>query len=279
MRTAASVLLAILFIPLFLLLVASSTVKFELLNPHFWANTFDKNNVYDGLTVALQKSIAEKVSQEGGNINEVKPITSLVTDSNVKDFIGKNLTNLLDFTNGKAAELLVYIPISRAPKGFLPKTFDNLPEDMTLNSLLTKFNVTGFNQTQLNYIPVFGRVVNYILIIDTLLVLLILVGMYALANAGRRLVAISIPLILNGVILVLVYFGATISLRGMTSDLLSGKTSAEVLLGTVMPSVAQAVLKLWLIIGVTVFILGIVFIFIKKGGGRVRRVSKRGLQG
>lgn len=264
MRTAVSVLLIILFIPIFAIAVVSGTIEFRLLRPAFWTNTFEKNNVYDGLTVALQKSIKEQVSKEGGRVSEAKPITDLITDANVKDFVDKNLTNLLNYVNGTDRELFVYIPVGRAPKGFLPKAFENLPENMSLDALLAKLNVTGFNSTQISYIPIAGRVINYVFIASCIFLFLFLVGFYFLTGVGKRFVAASIALILSGIILVLSYFGGTLSLRGMTIDLLSGKTSAEVLLGTVMPPIANELFRYWLVLGLAFALAGLLLVLLAK---------------
>lgn len=100
MKTFASILLVIFFIPLLLISVVSYTLKFQLLDYNFWQSTFQKNNVYQNLASESKGSFESQINSEGGNKNDIQVLTDLITPDNTKDVVDKNLQNFLSFANG-----------------------------------------------------------------------------------------------------------------------------------------------------------------------------------
>lgn len=90
--------LSILFSILFIIFLASLSLKFQLLNSSYWINSFEKNNVYPGLSKVLEKGL----ESEGPGIK--------INDKILKNVFEKNIVNALDFINGKTEDLIFMLP-------------------------------------------------------------------------------------------------------------------------------------------------------------------------
>lgn len=264
MRIVGSIILTLLTIPLFLIGLLVFTLKFQLLESKFWESAFEKNNTYASLTNVLKKSIEQETIKEGGSVSEIKLITDLATTENVGDFINRNLENVLNYANGKVNDLLVYIPISRTPKGFLPATFANLPEMMPLTALLTKLKVVGFTPEQIQYISLLGVGGTYLLILDLALVVIFLIFLLLLVKKGSRFIAPGLAFIFTGVIVVGVSIAGMVIKTQMMKDLVLRSSVAEVILGTVAPPIMSEILRVWIIVGIAAILAGIILFFVKK---------------
>ena len=84
MKTFGKILLTILFIPLFFLLLINATVRFQFLNPDFWAKTLT-TDVYEGARKAFTIDL-EKRSSGGEEVIDPRLFKSLVTSGNLEDF-------------------------------------------------------------------------------------------------------------------------------------------------------------------------------------------------
>lgn len=267
MKFIAKLILIILIVPLFIIGILAAVIKFQLLSPTFWENTLSKYNVYLTLTTVIKNSIETQTVSEGGSKSSVKIITDLVTTDNVKDFIDRNLNNLLSYANGEVNTLSVYIPVGRAPKGFLPQNFENLPETMPLSSLLTKLNVTGITSSQIQYISVVGKTVTYVLILDLALLVLFLIFLLLLENPGSRFIAPGIAFILVGAITIGFWAAGTqIRMQSTAAPDAKNLLTAQIIFGAVAPPVILEILKTWIVVGATAVLIGILFFFIKKPG-------------
>lgn len=264
MRVVGSIILTLLTILLFLIGLLVFTLKFQLLQPKFWESALEKNNTYASLTTVLKKSIEEKTVKGGGSLSEIKLITDLATRENVGDFINRNLENVLNYANGKAGDLLVYIPISRTPKGFLPATFANLPEMMSLTALLTKLNVVGFTPEQIQYISLLGIGTTYLLILDLALAVIFLIFLLLLVKKGSRFIAPGLAFIFTGLIVVGVSVAGMAIKTQMVKDLVLRSSAAEVILWTVAPPVMSEILRVWIIAGIAAILAGIILFFVKR---------------
>lgn len=264
MKTAAQILTLILAIAFILLGFLAASAKLQILNANFWERTYEKYNVYSDLTMSLKQSIVQETISGGGKASEVESITSLFTESNVKDFFNKNLENILNYANDKSTELMVYIPVGIAPKGFLPARFANLPETMTVSALMEKFNAAGVPADRIQYISLVGRGVDYLLIID-LAVLAVLLGVfYILTQSGKRFVAAGAAFFVSGIIVLAFYFLGNLFVTQTAPVLLQGHTAAEVMLGTLAPPLISEILKTWAVAGAAICIFGVVLLFVKK---------------
>jgi hypothetical protein len=119
MKVFVRVISSLILIPVFLVLLISGTFKFALLNNNFWISGFEKHGAYENMRVVVNDYLDSR------NANIFK---SLITVQNIKDFTDKNITNILNFTKGKMAELTFYIPVQKIPKEMLPKKLGTLKE-------------------------------------------------------------------------------------------------------------------------------------------------------
>ena len=99
-----SLLVGLFVIFAFVELIAVS-FKFQLLDYNFWTSTFQKHNTYQVLATAGKTSFESQVANEGGNKNDVKILTDLITPQNAKDVVTHNLQNFLNFANGKSVQI------------------------------------------------------------------------------------------------------------------------------------------------------------------------------
>ena len=109
MKILGQIFLFIFIIPVVLLGMVASTVKFDLLRPQFWENTYEEHGVYSSLTGVLKKSVIDQTVKEGGRVSDINSLTDLLTNSNIKIFFNKNLENTLNFLDGTRNRFFIYI--------------------------------------------------------------------------------------------------------------------------------------------------------------------------
>lgn len=264
MRIAVSVILIFLSIPVFLLGILSASIKFELLKPSFWETTFEKNNVYNSLTDITKQSIVEQTVSQGGTPSGIRVITDVITVGNVKDFVNRNLENILNFANGKAYTLMLYIPVSRFPKGLLPKNFVNLPENIPIFELMTKLDIKGITQTQISYISLAGRMSTYMLLLTWALFAILIAPLFLMTGRGARFIGPGAALLLDGLASLSFYF-YILQLRSGIGLVFAQKSDiAEKVLGTVASPLIYETVKIWLIAGIFAVFIGAILFFIKR---------------
>ncbi len=264
MRTFGGIVIILFTVPLFLIAIASATLKFQLLQADFWESAFEKDNVYSKITDIVKESVVSQTVEKGGNALEIKVITDLITPENVKDFVNKNLENLLDYSNGIAKELMVYIPVGRAPKGFLPVNFENLPETMPVTSLLTKLNISGISQTEIQYIPLIGRATLLLLVLSLSLLLICFLVLFVFIDTDRKFVWPGIAFIVNGFVLLLVYvYSYSIRSQIVKNTFMKGDISETVFETIAYPAI-KGVGNIYFIVGICAFACGVGLILLKK---------------
>jgi hypothetical protein len=264
MKIAAQILLIIFFVILFFVELVSATFKFELLNYNFWKVTFQKHNVYQNLADVSKTSFESQIDKEGGNKNDVKILTDLITPDNAKDVVDKNLQNLLDFTNGGSSQIIVYLPIDKIPKNLLPQNIAGVKSEMTVSDLLTKFNFQDWQNLPFQNLFNIGKYICYLFIIAAFLLLLVLVLLILLIERGKRFISLGVAFVLSGS---LAFFLADVvtNLNGTFSRGLADNSSITlIILGVIFsPAVAEMVF-VWKILGLTILILGFGLFFVKK---------------
>ena len=252
MKVFASVVLVVLFIPLFLVSLFSYTLKFDLLNYNFWQTTLEKNNVYADLTINIKSSFDNQIVKEGGNKNDIKVITDLITTENTKDTMNKNIKNVLDFVNGKTQQINIYLPLDKIPKDLIPE------------STLTKFNFEDYQNLHLENISKLGEESSYILVGSSALSLLILILLFVLTKEGERLIGMGLALIFSGgFTMLLVKVGGILSVELINRRVVSTSITS-VILETISPPVIHEIILKWQAIGIVLVIVGIGLFFVKK---------------
>lgn len=149
MKKLIKMILGIVFVPLFLLLVAVFTVKIYFLSPDFWKSVYAQE-FYGKITQVLKTQDEEIL---------IDPVV-------LKDAADKNIVKVIDFLNGKNPDLLVYIPKE------LDFTFAG--GEVGVKPLLDKY--LSVDPTVINNIMLLERTsfyVNLVLIVAAILILTI----------------------------------------------------------------------------------------------------------
>lgn len=265
MKMFLQILLLIIVVPAVLVGIISATFKYALLEPQFWETTYEKYDVYSGLTNILKKSIINQTISDGGRSTDVSSLTDLLTNSNIKVFFNKNLENILGYINGNTRQLLVYIPIDLVPSGLLPAKLSNLSQTMTINSFIEKLNIQQSVQNQINSLYNTGKWANYVLIGDIILLLIIIFAFYILVEKGSRMIIPGLAFILSGLLVIVIYYLSHLIVGQVISTLLNA-SPAEALVGTLAPSIILSISRMWFLGGVILLIFGVIVMFLKKPG-------------
>ncbi len=264
MKFIAKLILIILFVPLCIILVLTSTVRVQLLNPKFWKDTFKANNVYLNLAKDFKNYAEDQTSKGGGKKSDLKIITDVITPEIIEDFTTHNLDNFLGFANGERKELLVYLPINKIPKEFAPKSVGLNSEEIPFVALLSKFNINFDSSIPLSQIAYFGMSTNYVLIGSASLLIVLLLLLYLLTRGGGRFVAIGSSFLLTGTSLLFLFRFSDIAVGNLSKSVLVTSNMEQVLLVRTLPGLIKATSIAWFYIGIIFIVLGVILFFFKK---------------
>ena len=266
MKILAQVLLVIFFVILFFVGLVSTAFKFQLLDYNFWQSTFQKNDVYQNLAVVSKDSFESQIAKEGGNKNDIKILTDLISKENAKDVVDRNLWNFLSFANGKSSQINVYLPVDKVPNSLLPKNISGLKTEMSLPDLFTKFYFQDWQNLPWQKLSYLGATTHYFFVGTILFLLLILILLILLTEKGSRFIGIGIAFVLSGSFtFLLVNIAANIN--GAISGGLTDKSSiTSVISGTMIPPIITEMIYLWQSISIVLLVIGAVLLFIKKPG-------------
>lgn len=257
MKTFAQIVLSILFMPLFLISLFSYTFKFQILNVSFLEKAFENYGTYQSLTNAAKVYVEDQIVKGGGKASDSKILTDTITTPNIKVFVNKNLKNILSFVNSQSSEIVVYLPIDKMPQDLLPRSVIGLSENITLESLLIKLNIKGVQNLPLNTLSTLGQTLYYLFIISCALSLFTILVIYLLAAPGKRLVALGITFLILGIILIPISFFPS-------ESVFMGQELIQIIIASTVPAILRGILVFWRYVGTAVFLLGIIFLFLKK---------------
>lgn len=264
MKIVIQALLVILFLPPFLIALFSYTLKFQLLNYTFWQETLTKNNVYTDLAANTKTSFDNQIAKEGGNKNDIKVLTDLITPDNTKDFLDKNIQNVLNFANGLTPQINIYLPVNKVPKDLMPKDLSDLKPQMTLYDLLTKFNFQDYQSLHLENLANLGKESGYIFAGSVIIALLVMVLFFSLAGDGKMLIGGGLAFIFSGgLTLLLVKAGGALSVD-LINRRVASTSITSVIFETIFPPVINQIILTWQTIGIVLIVVGIILFLIKK---------------
>lgn len=264
MKFAAQFLLILFFVILFFVGLLAGTLKFQLLNFDFWKTSFEKNNVYQNLAVASKGSLESQIGKEGGSKKDAKVLTDLITTENAKDFVDNNIKNLLSFANGKASQLIVYIPVKIIPKNVLPKNIEGIQDQMPLQDLLKKLNYQNADKISLKGLGSASLTANLVFFGSLTLLLVILILLVLLVESGGRLVAPGVAIFLTGVLTISASrIGDSLKTVSL-SDPATSSTFAYVLGRNLFQPLVVEFMKTWFILGLVLVAISILLFFVKK---------------
>jgi hypothetical protein len=264
MKFIAKLILTIIFIPVFLIFIFAVNLRFQFLLPSFWQNTFNANGTYSKLSVSISKNLISQTVASGGNAGDVKILTDLISADNLKDIIDRNINNFLQYANGKAAEIIVYLPVSKIPAALLSENFGNVSEQMSLTDFLKEFNISGISAAQIQFVSYLGIGSWIFLIVSTLLTVLLLYILYRSEEPGVRLIAPGTALVISGVIALLAGSIGTIVRTSWSEQLAGSSNIGDSFLGIIVPPVIQGVLGVWFSFAIAAVILGVILFFMKR---------------
>lgn len=269
MKVVAQIFLTIFFLLFFIVAFVAGTVKFKILNYSFWTTTFQKHSVYTTLANVVKSSVNTQVNRGGGDTQDIAILTDLITTENTKDFVDKNLSNLLRFTNGKEGNLRVYVPVNKVPNNILPKNISTLNQEMTLDELGSRFNIAGLDTLPLENISQIGIYGYYALMVSTALAGLTLIILALLVTPGKRFTSPGVALILSGILVFLITkYG--LNLANYLNKNFSASTSINKTLAVaIFPPALTDISGSYIYIGIILVVCGTVFFAIKRPGGKV----------
>lgn len=271
MRVAGSILLIIFVVPFLLLGVLSSTVKFQLLNSDFWLSTFEKNNVYSRIAEEIKTSAEMQVEKKGGSLKDAKVLTDLITPTNLKDIISKNLTYTFDYMNGKANDFNAYIPVSKLPRDLLPVTVAGRSDTVPVETLLSEYNIRGVNKNQIWLLGNTGVWLTRLFVVDWIIVIILLLSLFFLTAPGKKFWNLGVTFVLSGLLLLGSFGFLEVIRSSMLTDWPKSSEPSQHILGTFLPFLLQNILIVWLGTGIFLVICGIVLFFVKKGVYNIRK--------
>lgn len=263
-KAGASVLLTIFFIVVYFFGLITASFKFQLLNYNFWNSTFQKHHVYQNLATVSKDSFEKQIEKEGGNKNDVRILTDLITPVNVKETVDRNLKNFLGYANGEVHQMNVYLPIDKIPKDFVSKNVSGLKTEMSLQEFLVKFNYQDWENLNFNDVAKTGQVLLYLFIGAAMFLLLIIILLILLVEGGARFISMGVAFVLSGG-LTFFLISAVWSINTIGSiELMSNASIVAVIAGVMIPSIIIEIVSLWQIVGFITLFFGVVLFFIKK---------------
>jgi len=264
MKFIAKLILVIIFIPSFLLFILSLNFRLQFLSATFWQSNFNTNNIYSKLSLSISKDLESQTIAGGGRASDVEPLTDLVTPENIKDVVGKNIVNILNYANGKSTDFFVYIPVSKIPKPLLSKNFAGLKEQTKLSDLVKEYNVEGISLTQIQAISRFGVIAWMALAITLLFLTLLFYCIYLLVVPGKQLVAPGLAFILSGIMIYLFSSIGNAVQMSLANDLSSSQSLGDSIIKIVTPSIIRGFLSVWTLSAILATVLGVILLFFKK---------------
>jgi hypothetical protein len=261
MKFILKLLISLLASAILIVSAFAGITKFLFLNPVFWMNTFEKASVYPNLSTHLKAMFEENTLREGGKLKDAEIVTGVITPDNIKHTFDENIINVLEYANGRADDLIVYIPFGKVPPGLFP-TDIKFKETSPFSELMTNLNVR--QNIPYQNISKTGQYTNYILILGITLFLLLSFLLYYMNTKGKRLIFNGFTFLMPGtLILVLSGFGFVIK-PNMSRDLAVSMDAGDRILGTVLPPVIGEVSSVLVITGGAFFLLGIILMFLRK---------------
>ena len=169
----------------------------------------------------------------------------------------------MNYANGKTPSLNVYVPVSKLPKGLLPKNLSSTPEQMPINSFFANFGIP-ITANQIQWISLIGKVSYYMFLASIGVAALCLFLLILLVGSGQRFVFPGIVMGTTGVIIIFFWNSARNFSSSLNTNLQGIPTVGQDIIRIVAPPLVTALLERWVIVGSGLIILAIVFFFLKK---------------
>jgi hypothetical protein len=264
MKIAAKILLAAILVPLTIIFLLAVCIRFQLMSPRFWKSTLEDNDAYAKVSETVRMELEEQAVAGGGQKSDAAILTDLLSETNIRDFVNKNIDNILRFANGKSEELLVYVPMDVVPESFLSPGFTEKAEEIKLSDLVRDFDISGITEAQINSVSRFG-LWSWVIFYGSFLVLLAVVCLiHLLTGPGKRMAALALPFFLSGLVAFGVSMAGRVLLAGFLPPIESHPALAAALVGVVLQSISDSLLNFWRLSGLIMLLGGLGLVLIKK---------------
>lgn len=264
MRSLTQIPSIIFILISFLVGLIAGTFNFQLLNYNFWTNTFIKHDVYNSLAISGKNSFESQIIDEGGNKNDVKILTDLITPQNAKDVVERNLKNFLNFANGKVSQIYVYLPVNKIPTNLLPKNISGIKTEMPIQDILTKFNFQDYQNLPIESMSRLSRTSSLIFYMAMAFFILAIISLFFLVESKKRFISLSIAFILSGGLTVFLAQVVAVLSTNISTQFISSSSISSVITGIIIPPLLIEILTIWRYLGMTLILLGLIFLFVKK---------------
>lgn len=267
MRILGKSVLTILFIPLFLIFLATTSIKFQLLNPNFYINSFSQHNVYQETSDDIKTLIKQNSKNEIQTQNsELNTYLSLLSPENLQDFTQNNIKNIFKFLNKQTKELIVYLPLDKIPASVLPFGFLLKGNEVPLSTLLAYFGRPGatIDPILLQRAQLITTASLLLWILSLALLCLIIFTQIRITSKGKRLVSPGLSLFLSGLISIGVVGIVSLMKVDILKQWSTSTEPSQILFGPIVSALVSSITNLWLYIGAATITVGAILFFVKR---------------
>lgn len=258
MKFIAKFILTAIAVPVFILIVLFSNVRFQILSPEFWKINLEKANVYSKISNIITGKLEANVIKGGSSRNDVAVLTDAITPLKIREFSEKNIESLLAFADGGSTEAYLYIPSVDV------ENFGSTLEKTSLKKFTSDYNISGIGNDDLVTVSRLGTRSKLGLLASGLLAVVILWLLYFLAPAGKKLGGMGTAILIPGIILTVLNRVAVYFLNFISQNY-TGTSNLGTALGiTILPPIASEIIKIWLFSGIFLTTAGILLFFVKK---------------
>lgn len=235
MNALGRALSGVLFLLLLILCIILGTFRFELLNTSFLFSSFERHGVYKELPLALANSLPNDPNLVKEEKLGFTQIANIVSPDLSKRIIENNITPILDFVNGTAEDIKIFIPA---------KEFGLGSKDMTWSLS----QLPGSSASAFAGLHGLGQRI----LIIFLIILALLIGLFIWIKNKNLLLISGVAVIFLGGISRLFFFFLEKTLPAKLEP-------AQALLKLLASSLFADIAISWMIIGIVLIIGGIIY--------------------
>ncbi len=243
MRNALKIFIGSISTSLLITLVLLATIRFELLNKSFLFQTFEKHNVYKQLPILLASSLPNDPNLPEEEKIAYAEFVKNISPQVIKPLIEDNLTQIIDFLNGKSSDIVISFSLQGIG-------FENLSG--------IRWSLSQIPDKDLREKIKMANGIGNALIIAGGIILAILTGLFFLygrLTTPKKLLGGKSILLSAGTYILIA--GAISKFSAMTigKELINGKEPSQKILGLLVSSLLPEVTNTWLIIGGVLILL------------------------
>jgi hypothetical protein len=263
---------------LILSFVFVTTISFQLISPKFLVNTLEKANAYEktqlALRYSLQNQIEKEIADQGVDIEKLTvgerqlleqqavEITKIATIERLQEFSETNIQQVADFLNGKSEKLFLYVPLEEW--GIYeniddPNTESLFSEQTDVESLLDENPNSLITKSHLQLLHNIANKIKSVWYLTAFLIFALLIINFVLSSKEFRLQSTANIFLTSGGIVIVV----SMLLKYMGENLVRSspyiRDPSKIIFGALVPTFVNEVTKLWVAMGLGLFLTGLMF--------------------